>query len=171
VEKVGDPTALFAAAAIHFPQLARRAVIHLGGASDPRFLLGMPASMKYLSTIWLRYALPSFRGRMMVGADVAYTFGEAPKGIGCVPCEGPISQPGEVNSGHPCPRRIAHVKFLVGWFGGESIIDPFAGLGTTLTCAKNRGIRAIGIEIEEKYCEIAARRMSQEVLDLRVRVS
>lgn len=69
-------------------------------------------------------------------------------------------------SGHFCEKPVDLVQYLVWKVPGDVILDPFMGSGTTLVAAKNLGRKAIGIEIEERYCEIAAQRCSQGVLDL-----
>lgn len=68
---------------------------------------------------------------------------------------------------HPTQKPIELFSYLVATYSlaGQSILDPFMGSGTTLRAAKDLGRKAIGIEIEEKYCEIAAKRMSQSVFD------
>jgi site-specific DNA-methyltransferase (adenine-specific) len=67
---------------------------------------------------------------------------------------------------HPNQKPLDLMKHLVGKCPTGVVLDPFMGSGTTLLAAKNLGRQSIGIEIEERYCEIAARRLAQEVLPL-----
>jgi site-specific DNA-methyltransferase (adenine-specific) len=70
--------------------------------------------------------------------------------------------------GHPTQKPQKLMLELLSLFSnpGAVILDPFMGSGSTLRAAKDMQRRAIGIELEERYCEIAAKRMGQEVLNL-----
>jgi site-specific DNA-methyltransferase (adenine-specific) len=68
---------------------------------------------------------------------------------------------------HPTPKPMQLMFWLVQMCSsvGETVVDPFMGSGTTLRAAKEHNRKAIGIEIEEQYCEIAAERLRQEVFE------
>lgn len=78
-----------------------------------------------------------------------------------------INTDNTIVSEHPAEMPVAPVKRLLSWFSeaGQSILDPMCGSGTTLRAGKDINRYSIGVEIEEKYCEIAAKRCSQEVMD------
>jgi len=67
-------------------------------------------------------------------------------------------------SGHPAEKPVDLLRRIIRESGGGPVLDPFAGSGSTLVAAKDEGRAAVGIEIEERYCEIAAQRLAQRVL-------
>lgn len=67
---------------------------------------------------------------------------------------------------HPAPFPLKLPLRVLEATGAQVVLDPFMGSGTTLRAAKNLGRKAIGIEIEERYCEMAIKRLSQEVMEL-----
>lgn len=66
--------------------------------------------------------------------------------------------------GHPCEKPSVLMARLIGESNARSVLDPFAGSGTTLHAAQRLGIPAIGIEAEERWCEVTVRRLQQPVL-------
>lgn len=71
---------------------------------------------------------------------------------------------------HPTQKPVALMEWIIRkWTNpGDLILDPYMGSGPVLKAAKNTGRRAIGVEIEEAYCRVAAGRLAQEVLPLEV---
>jgi site-specific DNA-methyltransferase (adenine-specific) len=69
--------------------------------------------------------------------------------------------------GHPAvmPVEVARRCIRLSTWPGETVLDPFAGSGTTLVAARQLGRRAVGIERSERYCELAVRRLAQMALD------
>jgi hypothetical protein len=135
----------------------------------------------------LDYAFPSYKGRLLYTGDVGYIFGIPPafihgrrvmsgmcrsgkvdkefsrietSGINKKRFTGPAGLP------HPCPRRLEHVKWLVNQFSDKQVVDPFMGSGTTAVASKYLNRKFIGIEIEERFCALAVKRLSQAVMDL-----
>jgi site-specific DNA-methyltransferase (adenine-specific) len=115
--------------------------------------------------------LPAACGRTAWGYNSfahALLYGKAPDlHLGAKPI-GIASTATSDNWGHPVEKPIRWMRWAVALASRdrETVLDPFAGSGTTLRAAKDLGRKAIGIEIEERYCEIAARKMGQEVLDV-----
>ena len=96
-----------------------------------------------------------------------FFYGRDPRaGVGQTPSGRTVTETANV-PGFPCPKPLRAWKWLLNkcCLEGETVLDPFLGSGTTLVAAKHLGLRGIGIEREEAYCEIAAKRLAQEVMD------
>lgn len=178
-----DPWKLWGDTMRLLPRSVTCLTVHLGVLSDPRFLRA-PRRLKFFRTCWLPMLPVCFASRAVIGADVAYIFG-TPPGKGLIGGETKICaerSPWPVGGGrnrsaaeyherqmarpHPSPRKLQHLRWLVARFAADLLCDPFAGTGTTLLAAKAQNVPAVGIEIEERYCELAAGRLSQEILPL-----
>lgn len=105
--------------------------------------------------------------------EAIYLVGKWPSGIGgrsslfrtrrqITGANGAVAKSG----GHPHTKPDDVMNELVMMAPPGIIVDPFMGSGSTLRAAKDLGRKAIGIEVEERYCELAARRLGQEVLAL-----
>ena len=99
----------------------------------------------------------------------ACVFGKRPSAAFNAFCQSAVwREPSTSETEHPTekPRTLFKKLVLASSNQGDTVLDPFMGSGTTLRAAKDLGRKAIGIEIEERYCEIAAERMAQSVMAL-----
>ena len=139
---------------------------------EPSFLLGYPevllwgfnhfpsALTRGTALVWLKRYDTGF-GSFLSDAEIAWLN----KGHG-VYCKRDVSLQGESDVRlHPTQKPLGIMKWCLGFIEAAVIADPYMGSGTSLEAAKALGRKAIGIEIEERYCEIAAKRLSQEVFD------
>lgn len=166
------PQELFSEIAALLPE-TKSLHVWLGIQSDPRFLSPLSSKWKFLRVSYLSRAVPGYNGRCLVTGDLVYSFGTWPKskqGAHVIPGECRVTSISSHKQDHPAARNETHCKWLVRWWTeiGDTILDPQSGSGTTLVAAKLLGRRAIGIEIEEKYCEITAKRLAQEILPLNI---
>lgn len=182
-----DPRGLFAACAPAIAK-ARCAAIQLGCYTDPCFCAPVAALMPFIHACWLRYVPPSYNGRVLVEADVAYVYGKPPKsapGRRVLPAmvastrreaseSDFIKRHGRNRSSrqaaesvakqaHPMPRCLKHVRWLMERHSDASdvVCDPFMGSGTAGVAAADLGRPFIGIEIDPEYFDLACERIDQ----------
>jgi hypothetical protein len=157
------------------PLVADRLVLWLSALTDARlFVSHVPASLPWATVCWLKYIPPGYRGCFMSG-DVAYVFGKMriPEGAHCLSSETKSVSTAATRAmrrgiEHPCPRSLAHARRLLRWYAAkaDTIVDPFCGSGTTLVAAAELGLNAIGIDVDERWCDQARERvrLTQEPL-------
>jgi DNA modification methylase len=141
---------------------------------DPSWLTAFPKSviwgmqhypnklMKGSVLVWVK-KYPDAFGTFLSDADLAWIKGG--HGVYCSPVINPASFQSERM--HPTQKPIELMLWCIlkaKISEDETVLDPYLGSGTTLRACKDLGRRGIGIEIEEKYCEIAAGRLRQGVL-------
>lgn len=152
---------------------ARDEVLTAWGDARPWLMFGSwraPAHSAHTRLVWDK-ALPgkgNWASPWAPSLDDIYVGGDwgwfGPRDLSIVTCRQYV--PGEsTRPDHPTPKPLALMSALIAKCPPGIIADPFAGSGSTLVAAKALGRKAIGVELEERYCEIAARRLAQDVLD------
>jgi site-specific DNA-methyltransferase (adenine-specific) len=108
----------------------------------------------------LTHYVPTYEWLMVLAKPAFRLKSKGASGVGDV-----WRVPQESNPDHPAPFPVGIPARAIETTSPALVLDPFAGGGTTLRAAKDAGVRSIGIEKSERYCETAAKRLSQGVLD------
>jgi site-specific DNA-methyltransferase (adenine-specific) len=146
---------------------------------DPRWLLDVGAARILWGANWFAHLLPARGGWLVWDKERPDDLDQATCELAWTDCVKGVRRFRHLWNGmmrasrealqHPTQKPEALMRWCLTlrWTRGfHDVLDPYMGAGTTLVAAKDLGRRAIGIEIEERYCEIAAKRLSQEVLPL-----
>lgn len=120
--------------------------------------MALPPSRQWL--VWDKGA--GFKGRTYAEAELAWTSFDANVRVFSYD---PLAKGDYKGKLHPTQKPLEVIKWCINLAGDvQTILDPFAGSGTTGRAAKDLGKQAVLVEMDEQYCEIAAQRMAQEVL-------
>jgi len=162
-----DPERLLRSTLQQVSPQTERIAIQLGCDTDPRFLDAVPDWWDLFRVAWLELPRKGYRGRLLHTGDVAYLFGKPPpsrEGHHVIPGRYIDPDPNGQQRDHPTPRKLGHVEWLVKWWSApdDTIIDPFAGSGTTGLAAMRWDRECVLIEVKEEHCETAARALRQE---------
>ncbi len=143
---------------------------------DPRWLLTLGVARILWGANWYANLLPAKGGWLVWDKERPDDLDQATCELAWTDCVKGVRRfrflwHGMIRAGqetlvHPTQKPEALMGWCLSlpWTNEGDVLDPYMGCGPTLTAAKRLGRRAIGIEIEERYCEIAARRLSQDVL-------
>lgn len=137
-------------------------------------LMSPPPADSKMTLIYRKPSNAGARGAMggfRRDAEAVYLLGPWPSGLGgrtSIIETGARSQGGPVGAQtryqHPHAKPVDVLETLIAATPPGTIADPFCGSGSTLVAARNQGRQAIGVEIDERYAEQAARRLSQQVM-------
>ena len=155
---------------------ARDAVLSLWGQSRPAVIFGAATKPAPLGTkqvlVWEKTldsgvlgTVAGFR-RNWEAVYLRGNFGKLPATKSSIIRSSVSTTHNAKNAGHAHSKPIAVMEVLLEACPFGLIADPFAGSGSTLIAARNLGKQSIGVEIEERYCEIIAKRLSQQAFDL-----
>lgn len=152
---------------------ARDAALEMWGYDRPAFVFGsfrapFPANVKQ-TLVWQKPVDAGVVGSTTgyrTDTELIFLTGKHPKRppsrSSVLTSKGGVSR---YRTEHPHTKPTAILEQLIEWTEGV-IADPFSGSGSTLVAAKNLHRKAIGVELEESYCELIAKRLSQDVLDI-----